>query len=78
MGYYKYIVRIVLHDIYVSPILIEKQQRAKTPGKFDGFGMLKAVRKKRGVGRLDAKRPAAFTSYVRHPTQTIIHIRLQV
>lgn len=80
VGYYKYVVRIVPQDINVSPILTEKQQstRTKEPGKFDGFGMLKAVREKRGVGRLDAKRPAAFTNYVRHPTQTIIHIRLQV
>jgi hypothetical protein len=78
MGYYKYIVRFVPRDINVSSILTEKQQRTKAPGKFDGFGMLTAVREKRGVGRLDAKRPAAFTNYVRHPTQSIIHIRLQV
>lgn len=78
MGYYNYIVRIVRQDINVSSILTEKQQKTKVPGKFDGFGMLKAVREKRVLGRLDAKRPEAFTNYVRHRTQTIIHIRLQV
>jgi hypothetical protein len=80
MGYYKYIVRIVPQEINVSSVLTEKQQRTKAPGKFDGFGTLTAVRekKKRGVGRLDAKRPAAFTNYVHHRTQTIIHIRLKV
>jgi hypothetical protein len=78
MGHYKHIVRIVPQDINVSSInvLTEKQQRTKAPVKFDGFGMLTAVREKRAVGRLDAKRPAAFTNYVRHPTQSIIHIRL--
>jgi hypothetical protein len=78
MGYYIYIVRIVPQDINISSILTEKQQRTTAPGKFDSCGMITAVREKRGVGRLDAKRPAAFTNYVRHPTQTIIHIRLQV
>jgi hypothetical protein len=78
VAYYTYIVRVVPQDKNLSSILTEKQQRTKAPGKFDSCGMLTAVREKRGVGRLDAKRPAAFTNYVHHPTQTIIHIRLQV
>lgn len=78
MGYYIYIARIVPQDVKVSSILSEKQKRTKAPGKFDSFGMLTAVCEKRGVGRLDATRPAALTIYVRNPTQTIIHIRLQV
>jgi len=49
VGYYKYIVRIFSQDINVSSILTEKQQRTKAPGKFDGFGMLKAVREKKEV-----------------------------
>jgi hypothetical protein len=78
VGYYTYIARIVPQDINVSSILTQKQQRTNAPGKFDSCGMLTAAREKTGVGRLDAKRPAAFTNDVRHPTQTIIHIRLQV